>query len=66
MRNACFEPPTCLVSFLWFCCGVAVPVGQAAVSEEVAGSFCVPGVTVRDIPTCFIKCEKSFCIVFRG
>ena len=36
------SPPTCLVSFLWFCCGVAVPVGQAAVSEEVAGSFCVP------------------------
>ena len=29
-RNARFAAPTCLVSSLWFCCGVAVSLGEAA------------------------------------
>ena len=29
-RNACFDAPTCLVSSLWFSCGVAVSMGEAA------------------------------------
>ena len=29
-RNARFSAPTCLVSSLWFSCGVAVSMGEAA------------------------------------
>ena len=29
-RNAGFDVPTCLVSGLWFSCGVAVSMGEAA------------------------------------
>ena len=29
-RNAGFDVPTCLVSSLWFSCGVAVSMGEAA------------------------------------
>ena len=29
-RNARFSAPTCLVSSLWFSCGLAVPMGEAA------------------------------------
>jgi len=28
-RNAGFDVPTCLVSSLWFSCGVAVSMGEA-------------------------------------
>ena len=28
-RNACFAAPTCLVSSLWFSCGLAVSMGEA-------------------------------------
>ena len=31
-RNARFAPPTCLVSSLWFSCGVAASMGEAAKS----------------------------------
>ena len=29
-RNAHFDAPTCLVSSLWFSCGIAVSMGEAA------------------------------------
>ena len=29
-RNARFDAPTCLVSSLWFSCGLAVSMGEAA------------------------------------
>ena len=29
-RNAGFDAPTCLVSSLWFSCGLAVSLGEAA------------------------------------
>ena len=29
-RHATFEAPTCLVSSLWFSCGLAVSMGEAA------------------------------------
>ena len=29
-RNACFDAPACLVSSLWFSCGLAVSMGEAA------------------------------------
>jgi len=29
-RNACFASPTCLVSSLWFSCGLAVSMAEAA------------------------------------
>ena len=29
-RNARFDAPTCLVSSLWFSCGLAVSLGEAA------------------------------------
>ena len=35
-------------------CGASCKIHSfLKVSEEVAGSCCVPGMTVRDIPTCF-------------
>ena len=116
-RNACFDAPTCLVSSLWFSCGLAVSMGEAAkhllfegfqlwklaevshemfalllprvssgfavsrleslvfvsppclwgklqklsfleVPEQVVMSFCVAGMALCDIPTCFIPCRK--------
>ena len=70
--------PTSLVSSLWFSCGVAVSMGEAAnlsfsrVSKQVVMSFCVAGMALCDIPTCLItrrqcqnwrkSCTKgSFC-----
>ena len=48
-RNARFDAPTCLVSSLWFFCGLAVSMGEAAksllfdafskVSKQVVMSF---------------------------
>ena len=36
-RNARLEAPTCLVSILWFSCGVDVPMGGAAKPLMVEG-----------------------------
>ena len=63
-HNADFGVPTCLVSSLWFSCGVAVSMGEAAkhsfskISKQVVMSFCVAGVALCDIPTCLITCRK--------
>ena len=40
---------------------VAVSMGEAA-KPQVVVSFCVAGVALRDIPTCFKTCQKSFCV----
>ena len=32
------------------------------VSKQVVMSFCVAGVALCDIPTCFIPCQKFFCV----
>ena len=77
-RNACFDAPTCLVSSLWFSCGLAVAMGEAAnlscfkVSKQVVARFCVAGVPLRDILTCLQTSESRFvwqvqylCDVFR-
>ena len=67
-RNACFDAPTCLVSSLWFSCGLAVAMGEAAnlscfkVSKQVVTRFCVAGVPLRDILTCLQTSRKSFCV----
>ena len=70
-RNACFEDfeaPTCLVTILWFACDVAVSRGDAAKpfifegSKEIVMSFCVAGVALGDMSSCFIMCPKSFCV----
>ena len=59
-RNARFAAPTCLVSSLWFSCGLAVSMGKlqhlsfSKVFKQVVMSFCVAGVALCDIPTCFI------------
>ena len=66
-RKARFEAPTCLVSILWFYSAVAVSMGEAAKPLLAEGfktgciSFCVPGVTLCDIITCFMTCKKRFC-----
>ena len=63
-RNVGFDAPTCLISMLWFSCGVAVSMGEAAKpillegSQQVKMSFCVAGVALCDIPTCFHKVSK--------
>ena len=68
-RNARFGAATCLVSSLWCSCGFAVSMGEAAkpllldVSKQVVMSFCVAGVSLRDIPTCLIMRQKSLCVV---
>ena len=55
------------VSSLWFSSGFAVSMGEAAQPipfegvKQVVMSFCVAGVAVCDIPTCFITYRKSFC-----
>ena len=65
--NARFDAPTSLVLSLWFSCGLAVSLGEAAnlsflkVSKQVVMSFCVAGVALHDIPTC-LTCRKSFCV----
>ena len=67
-RKARFDAPTSLVSSLWFSCGVALSMGEAAksllfeVSKQVVMSFCVAGVALRDIQKCFVTCRKSFCV----
>ena len=51
-----------------FCGAVAVSMGEAAkpillnVSKQAVISFCVAGVALRGIPTCFMMCQKSFCV----
>ena len=30
--------------------------------RRLVASFCVAGVALRDIQTCFVKCRKSFCV----
>ena len=48
-RNARFDAPTSLVSSLWFSCGLALSMGEAAKpllfegSKQVVMSFCVAG-----------------------
>ena len=37
-RNARFDAPTCLVSSLWFSCGLAAPMGEAA-KHVLLGGF---------------------------
>ena len=32
------------------------------VSKQAVMSFCVAGVAFRDSPTCFMTCQKSFCL----
>ena len=68
-RNARFDAPTCLVSSLWFSCGVAVSMGEAVkhlsfskVSKQVVMLFCVASAALCDIPTCWVTCQKSFCV----
>ena len=67
-RNARFDAPTSLVSSLWFSCGLALSMGEAAKpllfegSKQVVMSFCVAGAALCDIPTCLIECRKSFCV----
>ena len=66
-RNARFDAPTCLVSSLWLSCGLAVSMGGPAkpllfeVSKQVVMSFCVSGVALCDIPTCWMTCRESCC-----
>ena len=58
-RNARFGAPTCLVSGLWFSCGLAVSMGEAGkplLSKQVVMPFCVAGVALCDIPSCLITC----------
>ena len=38
-RNARFDAPTCLVSSLWFSCGLAAPMGEAAKHVRPFGRF---------------------------
>ena len=62
----------CLVSVLWFCCCVAVPMGKAAkpfMFEAFKRSYNVflrGRRGRRGIPshssTCFVTCQKSFCV----
>ena len=58
-----FSVSTYLVSSLWFSCGVAVSMGQAAKHlfwkpKQVVMSFCVAGKALRDMPTCLLTCRK--------
>eukprot|EP00435_Cladocopium_sp_Y103_P009744 s4006_g2.t1 len=47
---------------------MAVSMGEAAIAvvfgrfRRVETSFRVAGVALRDIPTCFMTCRKSFCV----
>ena len=72
-RNARFDVPTCLVSSLWFSCGFAVSMGEAAkpllsfskVSKQVVMSFCKARAALCDISTCLIMCRKLLCVARR-
>ena len=65
-RNARFDAPTCLVSslslvFLWprrVFRGSYKTSPCRRVFKQVVMSFCVAGVALYDIPTCFIPCRK--------
>ena len=59
-RNACFAAPTCLVSSLWFSCGVAVSMvimeklqnfSFSKVSKQLSSHFVVQSST----GTCFVQ-----------
>ena len=58
-RNARLFAPTCFVSSLWFpvasqcLCGKPQNLFFSKVSKEVVMSFCVAGVALCDIPTCW-------------
>ena len=47
---------------------MAVPIGSSAKGvtfgafQRCVASFRVAGVALRDIPTCFMTCQKSFCV----
>ena len=63
-QNARFSTPTCLVSSLWFSCGLAVFLGEVAKSLLFEGFQvgCHAGLRGRrgtcDIPTCLITRRK--------
>ena len=67
-RKARFEAPTCLASILWFSSAVAVSMGKlqnlslSKDSKQVVASFCVAGVALCDIQTCFVMRQKLFCV----
>ena len=66
-RNARFDAPTCLVSSLWFSCGLAVSMGEAAKPLLFQGFQAGCHVVLHGrrgtlIPTCLITCRKSFCV----
>ena len=45
------------------CGAVAVQnLSSLKVSKQAVMSFCVAGVALRDFPTCFMMCQKSFCV----
>ena len=41
-------------------CGKRQNISVSKVAEQVVMSFCVAGVALCDIPTCFIPCRKFF------
>ena len=46
----------------WQClCGKLQNLSLSKASKQVAMSFCVAGVALCDIQTCFVTCQKSFC-----
>ena len=67
-RNARFDAPACLVSSLWFSCGLAVSMREAA--KPILFRRFPSRLSCRfawqawhcDIPTCLITCRKSFCV----
>ena len=69
-RNARFDAPTCLVSSLWFDCGLAVSMRGSCKTSPFRRfpsrlsvmSFSVAGAALCDITTCLITCRKSFCV----
>ena len=65
-RNAGFDAPTCHVSSRWLLwCRRSVLWGKLQnpsllnVSKQAVMSFCVAGVALRGIPTCFETRQKS-------
>ena len=68
-RNARFAAPTCLVSSLWFSCGLAVSIDEAAKLLLFEGfqAGChvfLASMALCDIPTCLITCRA--CQNWRG
>ena len=67
-RNARFDAPACLVSSLWFSCGLAVSMREVA--KPILFRRFPSRLSCRfawqawhcDIPTCLITCRKSFCV----